>query len=133
VLVVVDFVSGVAVVPVDVVDVVQVGDGRMAAGVLVDVHVSGVRDVPDSLGGLLVDVIAVDEVDVAVVEEVHVILMGNGRMPAEAVVDMRVLIERMMRGPAGHRFLHPATVAVRSSPRKHELPTGIVAGSPVRV
>jgi hypothetical protein len=107
VLVVVDFVPGVAVVPVDVVDVVQVGYGRMAAAVLVHVHVSGVRDVPDSLYGLLVDVIAVDEVDVAVVEEVHVILVRNGRVSAEAVVDMRVLIERMMRGGAGHRYLHP--------------------------
>jgi hypothetical protein len=107
VLVVVDFVPGVAVIPVDVVDVVQVGDGRMAAAVLVHVHVSGVRDVPDSLCGLLVDVIAVDEVDVAVVQEVHVILVRNGRVPAEAVVDMSVLIERMMRGGVGHRYLHP--------------------------
>jgi hypothetical protein len=107
VLVVVDFVPGVAVVPVDIVDVIQVGDGRMAAAVLVHVHVSGVRNVPDSLHGLLVDVIAVDEVDVAVVEEVHVILVRNDRVPAEAVVDMRVLVEPMMRGGAGHRYLHP--------------------------
>ena len=107
VLVVVDFVPGVAVVPVDVVDMVQVGHGRMAAAVLVHVHVSGVRDVPDSPYELLVDVIAVDEVDVAVVEEVHVILVRNGRVPAEAIVDMGVLIERMMRGGAGHRYLHP--------------------------
>ena len=105
-LVVVDFVPGVAVVPVDVVDVVQVGDGRMAAAVLVHVHVSGVRDVPDSLYGLLVDLIAVDGVDAAVVEDVHVIPVRNGRVPAEGVVDMRVLIERMMRGGAGHRYLH---------------------------
>jgi hypothetical protein len=69
--------------------------------------VSGVRDVPDSLYGLLVDVIAVDEVDVAVVKEVHVILVRNDRVPAEAVVDMGVLIVRMMRGGAGHRYLHP--------------------------
>jgi hypothetical protein len=95
------------VVPVDVVDVAQVGDGRMAAAVLVHVHVSGVRDVADRLCGLLVDVIAVHEVDVAVVHVVHVILVRNGRVPAEAVVDMRVLIERTMRGLAGHRYLHP--------------------------
>jgi hypothetical protein len=107
VLVVVDVVPGVAVVPVDVVDVAQVGDGRMAAAVLVHVHVSGVRDVADRLCGLLVDVIAVHEVDVAVVDVVHVILVRNGRVPAEAVVDMRVLIVRMMRGVAGHRYLHP--------------------------
>ena len=105
-LVVVDVVPGVAVVPVDVVDVVQVGYGRMAAAVLVHVHVSGVRDVPDSLYRLLVNVIAVDEVDVAVVEVVHVVLVRNCRVPAEAVVDMGVLIERMMRGVAGHRYLH---------------------------
>ena len=47
VLVVVDVVPSVAVVPVDVVDVVLVGDGRVSAAVLVHVHVSRVRDVPD--------------------------------------------------------------------------------------
>jgi hypothetical protein len=97
-------VSRVAVVPVDVVDVVQVGDGRMAAADLVHVHVPGVRDVPDSLNGLLVDVIAMDEVDVAVVEIVHVVLVRNGHVPAETVVEVRVRLDRMMRG-FGHRFL----------------------------
>jgi hypothetical protein len=107
VLVVVDVVPGVAVVPVDVVDVVQVRDGFVAAVILVHVHVSGVGDVPDTLRGLLVDMIAVDEVDVAVVEEVDVVLVRHGRVPAEAVVDMRVLVEWVMRGVAGHRDLHP--------------------------
>jgi hypothetical protein len=95
------------VLPVDVVDVVQMGDGRMAAAVVVHVHVSGVRHVRDGLCRLLVDMIAVDEVDLAVMQEVHVVLVRDGRVAAETVVDMRVLIERLMRSGAGHRYLRP--------------------------
>jgi hypothetical protein len=70
-------------------------------------HVSGVRGVRDGVDGLLVDVIAVNAVDVAVVEEVHVIPVRNGRVPAEAVMDMRVLAMGLMRAGPGHRYLRP--------------------------
>ena len=94
----------VPVVPVDVVDVLLVVDDRMAAAILVHVHVSRVCDMHD-VDGLFVDVVTVDEVDVAVVQEVHMIVVRNGRVPAEAVVDMWVLVEGMMRGGVGHRYL----------------------------
>ena len=90
-----------AVVPVDIVNVVPMGDDLMAATVLVHVHVPCVIDVPDEIRWLLVHVIIVDDVYVTVVEEVHVILVRHGRVPAEAVVDMRVPIDRKMwAGPA---------------------------------
>ena len=104
-LVVVDLVTDVAVAPVGVVDVVLVGDDRMATAILVHVHVPRVCDMRGGIGSLLVDVIAVDEVDVAVVQEVDVILVRHGRVPAEAVVDVRVLVEPKMLGGVSHRYL----------------------------
>jgi hypothetical protein len=104
VLVVVDVVPGVAVVPVDVVDVVLVGDGTVPATVLVHVHVPGVREVVT--GALrFVHVVLVDMVDVAFVQEVHVILVGHRGVPAEAVVHVGVGVERTVRDGVGHRFL----------------------------
>ncbi len=106
-LVVVHVVTGVAVVPVDVIDVVPVGDDRMAAAILVHVHVPRVRDVRDWIGGFLVYVITVDEVDVAVVQEVDVTLVRHRRMPAARVMDVRMLVGSKMLSVASHRYLHP--------------------------
>jgi len=100
-----DVVTGVAVVTVHVVDVVPVADDRMAAAILVDVHVACVGDVSRRTRGRLVHVIAVDVVDMAVMQEVGVILVRHRRMSTEALVDVRVLLDRMMRGGVSHRYL----------------------------
>jgi hypothetical protein len=108
VLVVVDVMPGVAVVPVDVVEVVLVGDRGMPAAVLVDVHVAVVREVAHRDGEDLVDVVhvvLVDVVDVPVVQEVDVALVGDRGMPTEPVVNVRVLLDGVMRGGVGHRNL----------------------------
>jgi hypothetical protein len=100
-----DVVTGVAVVPVRVVDVVPMDNDRMAAAILMHVHVPGVRDVGRGICRRLVHVIAMDVVDMAVMQEVGVILVRHRRMPAEALVDVRVLLDRMMGGGVGHRYL----------------------------
>jgi hypothetical protein len=108
VLVVVDVMPGVAMVAVDVVDVVLVGDRGVPAAILVDVHVAGVREVAPRDGEDLVGVvhvILVDVVDVPVVQEVDVVLVGDRGVPAEPVVDVRVLLDGMMRDGVGHRNL----------------------------
>jgi hypothetical protein len=107
VLVVVDVVTGVAVVPVDVVDVVPVGDDCMAAAIRVHVHVPRVRDVGRGTCGLLVHVIPVNVVDMAVMQEVDMIFVLHRRVSAVALVDVRVLLDRMVRGGVGHRYLRP--------------------------
>jgi len=108
VLVVVDVVSGVAMIPVDVVEVVLVGHRDVPAAIPVDVHVARVRDVAardvhDPVR--LVDVVLVDVVDVPVVQEVDVVLVRHRGMPAVAVVDVRVLRDRVVNGGVGHRNL----------------------------
>jgi hypothetical protein len=108
VLVVVDVVPRVAVVPVDVVDVVLVGDRGVPAAVLVHVHVPGVRDVSFRARGnalRIVHVVFVDVVDVPVVQEVDVVLVRHRGVAAEAVVHVRVLLERVMGDGVGHRNL----------------------------
>lgn len=92
-------------VPVDVVEVVLVRHRNVPAVIPVDVHVARVREVAarevdDPVR--VVDVVLVDVVDVAVVEEVEVVVVGNGGVPAEAVVGMRVLGAREA-GRVGHR------------------------------
>jgi hypothetical protein len=107
-LVVVNVVPGVAVVAMDVVEVVLVRHRDMPAAFVVDVHVAGVREVaPREVddGVDVVDVVLVDMVDVPVVEEVDVILVRDRDMPAEPVVDVRVRLERVMRRGVGHRNL----------------------------
>jgi hypothetical protein len=104
VLVVVDVVPRVAVAAVDVVDVVPVGHGGMAAAVVVDMHVASVREVvAHEVDRADVDVVLVHVVDVAVVEEVDVILVRHRRVATEAVVGVGVLLE----GQAG-RLAHRA-------------------------
>jgi hypothetical protein len=108
VLVVVDVVPRVAMIPVDVVEVVLVGHRDVPAAIPVDVHVARVRevaarDVDDPVR--VVDVILVDVVDVPVVQEVDVVIVRHRGMPAVAVVDVRVLRERVVRRRGGHRNL----------------------------
>jgi hypothetical protein len=108
VLVVVDVMPGVAVVSVDEVDVIVVGDREMAAAVLVDVHVPGVGDVGVGAGRpcvQVVDVVLVDVMDVPVVQEVDVVVVGHRGVPAEAVVHVGMLLERLVGRWIGHRNL----------------------------
>jgi hypothetical protein len=105
VLVVVDVVTDVTVVAVHVVDVVEVGHGRVATTTLVHVHVSDVRGVLGEILGLLVHVIAVNEVDVAVVQEVDVTFVRDRRVPAEPFVNVRMLVRSKMLGVGRHRHL----------------------------
>ena len=114
VLVVVDVMPRVAVVAVDVVQVILVGHRGVPAAVLVDVHVAGVRTWwsidAGSSAARVVDVVLVDVVDVPVVEEVDVVLVGHRGVPAEAVVDVGMLAERVVGGGFCHRALRRATV-----------------------
>jgi hypothetical protein len=112
VLVVVDVVPRVAVIAVDVVEMVFVGDRCVAAAVLVHVHVPRVRNVSAGAGKgarehvvQVVHVVLVDMVNVAVVEEVHVVLVRHRGVAAEAVVDVRVLLQRPVGSGVGHRYL----------------------------
>jgi hypothetical protein len=112
VLVVVDVVPRVTMVAVDVVEMILVGHRDVAAAVLVHVHVPRVRDM--GVGTChrvrehvvpVVDVVFMDVVDVAVVEEVHVVLVGQRGVTAEAVVHVGVLLERPVGSVVGHRYL----------------------------
>jgi hypothetical protein len=106
VLVVVDVVPGVPVAAVDVVDVVAVRDGRVAASLRVDVHVPGMRQVvPDEVHRAGVDVVLVNVVHVPIVEEVDVVVVGYGRVPAVPVVAVRMLLARQVGG-VGHGVGH---------------------------
>jgi len=107
-----DMVPRVAVVPVDVVEMVLVRDHRVAAAVLVNVHVPRVRNV--GVGARkgarkhavqVVDVVFVNVVDVAIVQEVHVVLVRHRGVAAEAVVYVGVLLERLVGSGVGHRYL----------------------------
>jgi hypothetical protein len=125
VLVVVDVVAGVAMVAVDVVDVVLVRDGQVAAAALVDMHVAGVREVVvrganDRVH--VVDVVLVDVVDVPVVEEVHVVPVRNGGVPAEPVVHVRMRLEATVGRGVGHREPPVHTVARFSRRRQTKVP-----------
>jgi hypothetical protein len=103
VLVVVDVVPGVAVAAVDVVDVVAVRHRRVAASVGVDVHVAGMREVvTDEVGGADVDVVLVHVMDVPVVQEVDVVLVGHRGVAAEPVMGVGVLLEGQV-GRLAHR------------------------------
>jgi hypothetical protein len=99
VLVVVDVMPRVPMSPMDEVDVVLVGDRRVPAAVLMNVHVTGVREVGVGVRQRIVHVVLVDVVDVTVVQEVH-----RG-VAAEAVVHVGMPVERAMRGGVGHRVL----------------------------
>lgn len=107
-----DVVPRVAVVAVDVVEMVLVGDHRVAAAVLVHVHVPRVRNV--GVGARkgarehavqVVHVVFVNVVDVAIVQEVDVVLVRHRGVAAEAVVHVVMLLERLVGSGVGHRYL----------------------------
>jgi hypothetical protein len=108
VLVVVNVMARVAVVPVDVVDVVLVSDSGVAAAILVHVHVPRVGDMRFGArehAVQVVHVVFVNVVDVAVVQEVHVVLVRHRGVAAEAVVHVGMLLQRLVGNGVGHRFL----------------------------
>lgn len=88
-LVVVVAVGRVQVLPVPVVDVAAMHPRLVSALAAVDVHVAAVRDVR-CLGceGPVIDVVPVGVVEVPVVEEVEVVLVGHARVPAPRVVSV---------------------------------------------
>jgi hypothetical protein len=93
VLVVVTAMGCVTMVPVEVVVVVVVGDGRVPAAGPVDVHVADVNDVEISGLDRGSHLAVHDVVDLPVVQEVDVVVVGHGRMSAEAVMGVRVIVE----------------------------------------
>jgi hypothetical protein len=82
-------VGGVAVPVVEVVDVIVVWDGDMAAAFAVGVIVSGMFGV--ALGGAYVEVPFVGGVKVPVVEVVDMVTVGDGDMSAAVTVDVGVV------------------------------------------
>jgi hypothetical protein len=108
VLVVVNVMARVAVVAVDVVEMVLVGDRCVAAAILVHVHVPRVRNVGFGAGELavqVVHVVFVNVMDVAVVQEVHVVIVRHRGVAAIAVVHVGMLLQRMVGNGVGHRYL----------------------------
>ena len=107
-LVVVDVVPGVAVITVHVVEMALMGDRHVATTILVHVHVPRMRDVGVRARAnalQVVHVVLVHVVDMAIVEEVHVVLMRHRGVTAEAVVHVGVLLQRLMGSGIDHRFL----------------------------
>lgn len=104
-LVVVRGVVDVAVVAVDEVEVVAVRDGLMPAPVHVDVHVAVVRDVRGIGSSDVVHVVVMSVVDVPVVQEVDVVVMGHHRVTAEAIVLVRMPVVGRMDVVIGHGWL----------------------------
>ena len=109
-LVVVVVVDRVHVLAVPVVGVPRVGQELVTAGRPVDMHVAAVRQV-DVVSGdpSLIDVIAVGMMEMAVVQEVDVVPMGHLRVPAPAVVQVRVrgvgVVRSFGGGVEGHGTL----------------------------
>jgi hypothetical protein len=118
VLVVVRGVADVAVVAVDEVEVVAVRDGRVAAPVHVDVHVAVVRDVRRIRWSAIVHVVVMGMVDVPVVQEVHVVVMGHDRVTTEAIVLVRVPVVGRMDVVIGHGWL-PVCHTQVNEPARH--------------
>lgn len=117
VLVVVDVVSRVAMDAVPVVDVIPVRDRLVPATRAVDVHVAGMWEVERVEGARhVVHVVGIKVVDVALVEEVEVVVMRDGGMTTPAVMEMvvvvvgRVGVVRLRRRPARSAG-HPPMVA----------------------
>ncbi len=106
VLVVVRAVHHVAVHAVHVVLVARVADRRMAAARPVHVHVSGMAHVAARIGIVvdIVDMVAVAMMDVAVVQEVDMVIVRDGGMPAETVVLVRMLGGGVVGDRVGHRI-----------------------------
>jgi hypothetical protein len=81
-------VGGVAVSVVEVVDVIVVWDGDMAAAFAMGVIVSGMLGV--ALGGACVEVPVVGGVKLPVVDEVDMVTVGDGDMSAAVTVGVGV-------------------------------------------
>jgi len=84
---------------VDVVDVVAVGDGDVAATLTVSVVVIRVPNM--TLGGALVEVSFVGRVQMPVVDVVDVVAMGDGHVTAALTVDVRVVVVLLVGGGHG--------------------------------
>jgi len=93
-------VGGVAVPVVQVVDMVVVRDGDVAAAEPMLVPVLPMRHVSDHRA--LVDVVSVDDVEVPVVQEVHMVVVRDRHMPAPLAVDVRMPAVRSMPGRCRH-------------------------------
>lgn len=102
-----DLVPGVAVVPMNVVDVALVGDGLVPAARVVHVHVPDVLQVLPG-GYRLVHVVLVNVVNVAVVQEVDVVTVRYRGVATEPVVQVWMRIRRSVSRSVGHRNLRPA-------------------------
>jgi hypothetical protein len=102
VLVVVVAVDRVQVLPVSEVGMASVDRGRMAAAGAMDVHVAGVRDMDAGhRRGPVVDVVAIGVMEVPIVEEVEMIVMGHLGVPAPAVVGVIMRVVRTVRPVPG--------------------------------
>lgn len=101
-LVVVGLVRRVTVPPMQVVDVVVMGDDRMPAVSGVDVHMCAVRQMRlvDWLFAIrqLIDVVGAGPVHVAVVQVVDMVLMWDRGVATPLVVDMSMVIDRRVDG-----------------------------------
>lgn len=108
-LVVMGAVDHVAVGPVDEVVVAEVGDRRVAASRSVHVHVATVLDVDGRRGPVveLVDVPSMGMVDMAIVDEVEVVLVREHRVAAQPVMLVRVLGGGAVDGGVGHELSVP--------------------------
>jgi hypothetical protein len=104
VLVVVLVVSGVSATVVQIVDMVAVRDGHMAAAVTVDMVMILVHGVAGRFA--FVVVIVVPSMKVTVVHVVHMVAMRNRDMPASFTVDV-VMLNMFAVGCTGHRFSPP--------------------------
>jgi hypothetical protein len=92
---------------VDVVDVVLMANGLVPTPIAMHVHVPEVGDM--GLGfdhRIVVHVVVMDAVCMAVVEVVEVIPMMDCRVAAADAVDVRMLVQRLMRFRLGHLCLH---------------------------
>ena len=97
-LVVVGAVGRVAMLPVEIVDVISVAHRDMPAVTSVDVHVGAVRQVRlvDRLlaVGQLIDMVVARRVHVSVMEVIDVVIVWHGRMTTPLVVDVAVVLDR---------------------------------------
>ncbi len=104
-LVVVLCVAGVAMDPVHVIQMRFVSDRRVPATGTVDVHVPDVRLVDRQR--LLIDVVAMDMIEVALVDHVFVISVVGSRVATVGVVEVAGVGAREMRRGSAHQIGGP--------------------------
>jgi len=102
VFVVVGLVFGVSVLPVEVVQVIEVRDGFMAAVRPVHVHMRGMRQMLVACRfitvGQCVHVIRTRPMDMAVVQEIDVVVVSDRWVSAPAIMLVIVAFDRGVRG-----------------------------------